>query len=67
MIRASHLTVGQIADIYSEPTWKVRRVVDGLGVEIPRAGLYRLVPRDLLPRIGAELASRQPQTEAGEK
>lgn len=51
----SHLTVGQVAEIFQAPGWKVRRIVDSLGVEIPRAGLYRLIPRELLGRIGVEL------------
>ena len=46
------LTTGQIAEIFRAPEWKVRRIVDRLDVEIPRAGLYRLVPRELLAEIG---------------
>jgi hypothetical protein len=40
--------------------------VDGLGEQIPRAGLYRLVPVNLLPRIEAELTKRQDDRAAGE-
>jgi hypothetical protein len=52
---SAHLTVGEVAEIFDSPTWKVRRVVDSLKDEIPRAGLYRLIPRHLLPKIGARL------------
>ena len=51
----THFTIGELEIIYSEPAWKVRRVVDALDVEIPRAGLYRLVPRELIGVIGAKL------------
>ena len=49
----SHLTVGQVAEFFAAPEWRVRRIVDSLNVKVPRAGLYRLIPRDLLPMIGA--------------
>jgi hypothetical protein len=58
MTSQSHLTIGQIADIYGVPGWKIRRVVDSLGVDIPRVGLYRLVPRELLGMIAAELQAQ---------
>jgi hypothetical protein len=57
-----HLTTGQVAEIFQEPEWKVRRIVDSLDVEIPRAGLYRLVPRSMLTAIGEKL--QKPQTVA---
>lgn len=60
----SHLTIGQLADLLNEPLWKVRREVDALGVDIPRAGLYRLVPRDLVPRLVERLAARSANQEA---
>jgi len=59
----SHLTVGQVAEIFQAPEWKIRRIVDSLGVQIPRAGGYRLIARSLLAAIGAKL--QEPQT-AGE-
>ena len=55
LVMSSPLTVGEIATIYSVPAWKIRRVVDGLDADIPRAGLYRLVPRELLGTIAVEL------------
>jgi hypothetical protein len=58
MTTQSHLTTGDIALFYGAAHWQVRRVVDSLGEQIPRAGLYRLVPRTLLDRIGTELRKR---------
>jgi hypothetical protein len=49
------LTVGQIARDLQQPEWKIRRIVDSLGVEIVRAGLYRLVNANLLPKIKESL------------
>ena len=65
MIRQTHLTVGQIADIYQVPAWKIRRVVDSLDVEVERVGLYRVVPRDALTQIGAELDKRSSRSKSG--
>ncbi len=58
MSQSSHLTVGEVAGIFDAPPWKIRKIVDSLDVEIPRAGLYRLIPRGLLPRIGSQLAPK---------
>lgn len=55
MLESSHLTVGQTAKLYGAPDWKVRRIVDSLGADIPRAGQYRLIPRELLGLIAIEL------------
>ena len=55
MTSRTHLTVGQIADIYAVPAWKIRRVVDSLWPDISRIGQYRSVPRELLGMIAAEL------------
>lgn len=62
---ASHLTVGEIARIFDVPQWKIRGIVDSLDAEIPRAGLYRLIPRDLLPTIAARLQGSRPPQRAG--
>jgi hypothetical protein len=51
-------TTGQIASSFGAPLWLVRQIVDGLGVEIPRAGQYRLIPENLLPRVEMQLESR---------
>ena len=58
MQQRSHLTIGEIASLYDQPQWRVRRCVDALDVEIPRAGQYRLVPKALLVRVAIELAQR---------
>ena len=55
MSQPSDLTVGQVADFFGAPDWRVRRIVDSLGIEIARAGHYRLIPRTLLPAIAAKL------------
>lgn len=57
----SHLTVGEVAKIFDVPAWKVRRVVDELASEVPRAGLYRLIPRDLLGVIAEKLRGSKPK------
>jgi excisionase family DNA binding protein len=44
MAEQTHFTTSEIADSYSAPSWLVRRIVDALGDDVPRAGLYRLVP-----------------------
>ena len=61
-----YLTVGEIASIYNVPAWRIRRLVDSLGTSIPRAGLYRLVPRDLLGTIAAELQRKGWLPKSGE-
>jgi len=54
----THLTIGELAALLGRPQWEIRKVVDALG-PVPRAGLYRLVPRDLLPKIKAALDARK--------
>lgn len=56
--QTSHLTVGQVAQLYQIDEWRIRRVVDSLPVSIPRAGRYRLVPREYLAEIAVELDRR---------
>lgn len=58
MWQQTHLTIGELARVYALPCWKIHRLVDSLDVEIPRAGLYRLVPRELIPTIATELQRR---------
>ena len=55
MTPSTHVTIGEVAEIFQAPQWKVRRIVDAMGADIQRAGLYRLIPRSLLPAIGAKL------------
>jgi hypothetical protein len=55
------LTVSQTAEYLSAyygcsiPTWKTRRAVDALDIEIPRAGNYRLIPRTALDHLAESL------------
>lgn len=60
---SKHFTIGEVARIYGEPQWRIRRIVDALDPHLPRAGQYRLVPRDMLPLIGVELdrGTQEPQ------
>jgi len=56
---ANHFTVGDLAALFGLPEWRIRRAVDNLDAEIPRVGRYRLIPRDLLTKLGAELERRR--------
>jgi hypothetical protein len=58
MTLASHLTTGQVAIFYNVPEWRIRKIVDSLDCDIPRVGLYRMIPRDALPAIAARLPSK---------
>jgi len=51
----SHFTVGELAKLLDEPEWRVRRIVDQIDADIPRAGQYRLVPGEFVGRIQAAL------------
>src|SRR5262249_10953859 len=51
----THLTIGEIAAEFNISRLRARYIVDSLGEEVPRAGLYRMVPRSLLPKIKAAL------------
>lgn len=55
MTDQTHLTIGQVAEIYGIPDWKIRRVVDSLDLPVMRIRLYRMVPRESLGIIAAEL------------
>lgn len=55
MLEKTHYTAPEIARLYGVAIWQARRAVDGLGETIPRAGLYRLVPREMLARVKARL------------
>jgi hypothetical protein len=51
----SYLTTGEIARLLGVPGWAARRAIDALGEDVPRAGLYRLLPQGLLPRLREKL------------
>jgi hypothetical protein len=51
-------TTAEISRILGAKSWQVRRAVDALGLQIPRAGLYRLIPSEMLELVEAELRRR---------
>jgi hypothetical protein len=53
-----HLTTGQLATFFNLPIWKVRRAVDSLPGELPRAGMYRMVPRSRLGELAVVMQER---------
>jgi hypothetical protein len=56
-----YLTIGKLAAAiestsgHAVPEWKLRRVIDAFGADIPRAGLYRLVPDRMVGDVIVEL------------
>ena len=58
MTNAHQLTVGDVAELLRVAPWQVRRAVDSIGVVLPRAGQYRLIPRGLVPAIEADLRAK---------
>ncbi len=57
-MQGSNFTVGKVARLYAVDPWKVRRVVDELNADLPRAGLYRLIPQSMLASIAVRLKER---------
>jgi hypothetical protein len=64
MARKTHFTTGEVALQLGIPVWLARRIVDDLGEDIPRVGLYRLVPAGLVGRVRAEARRRAGRQEA---
>ena len=58
MTKTQFLTIGELAKRFRRPEWKIRRVVDSLNCDVPRIGLYRVIPVDLLPAIIERLRER---------
>ena len=56
---ASPLTVREVAAVFDVPQSRVRRIVDSFDPPVARAGLYRLIPRDALATIAAQLGERR--------
>jgi hypothetical protein len=54
-----HLTTTEAGALLGEPAWKVRRAIDALGLPVPRAGLYRLLPRELLESVRQYIDKRK--------
>ena len=65
-------TIGELAAALtikhrqSVPEWKLRRVCDQLFPELPRIGVNRAVPEQLVPQIEAELIRQNWLPAAGE-
>ena len=57
VILDTHLTTGQLrqklrADFDRDiPLWKLREVIDGLALTVPRVARARMLPKDLLPSV----------------
>jgi hypothetical protein len=51
-------TTGELHAELGVPDHALRRAIDALGVPVPRAGLYRLLPAELLDALKAELRRR---------
>lgn len=58
MEEQKRFTVGQVARLYSTDDWRIRRIVDDLDADLPRAGQYRLIPRAMLGTIAVQLKKR---------
>ncbi len=54
MSQSNSLTTRQVGEIFGQPEWRIRRIVDSLP-NIPRFGGKRVIPRDRLPEIAASL------------
>jgi hypothetical protein len=54
----SYFTTTEVAAHFGVADWQARRAVDALNADVPRAGLYRLVPACLLERVRLELLRR---------
>jgi hypothetical protein len=55
MLTKTHLTTREVAQHYGIAAWQARRAVDALDAPIPRAGLYRLVPVEVLDLLREQL------------
>lgn len=62
---AELLTTGEVAPKLKVPVWLVRAVCDSINADLPRAGLYRLVPAGLIPKIKAEIDAREKREKRG--
>jgi len=61
------MTVGQVAKTRGVGGWLIRKIIDELEPHVQRAGLYRLVGRQLLARIDNELRKRRHEGSTGKK
>jgi hypothetical protein len=56
--RSVPISIGEVASTFATDAWRVRRVVDSLFPDNPRAGRYRLIAREQMVHIAAELNGR---------
>lgn len=52
------MTSGEVAAMFSQPVWRITRVVDSIG-GASRFGGKRVIPKSLLPAIVTELGRRK--------
>lgn len=48
-------TTGEVAAQFNVPEWAVRRIVDAIDADVPRAGRFRLIFPSMLGPIETEL------------
>ncbi len=53
-----YATVGELARLFTVKNYQIREVVDEFAEPVPRAGLYRMVPRTRVPEVAAGLQAR---------
>lgn len=51
-------TTREVGELYDQPEWLVRRIVDELDEPVDRFGLKRMIPAAFLPQIGDALRAR---------
>ena len=56
------LTTREVGDIYQEPEWRIRRIVDRLHPPVDRFGLKRMIPAGRLGEIADRLRERTAET-----
>ncbi|NLS92741.1 MAG: hypothetical protein GXX96_11350 [Planctomycetaceae bacterium] len=52
------LTTREVGDIYQEPEWRIRRIVDRLEPPVSRFGQKRMIPADRLGEIAERLREK---------
>lgn len=57
------LTTSEAAKLLGAPEWQVRRIADELDQNLPRAGLYRLIPHSMIDGIRNRLPSREQEAQ----
>lgn len=52
------ITTGEVGRMLGQPGWRIRSIVDQLGLSTHRLGLYRAIRRDQIGAVAAELERR---------